>query len=1294
VQIRVQSRRKQWLLLVGLCQLAVLLACASPAFAGREHIFSKAFGELCTVEPTECTGKALKEPDGVAVNEATGDVFVVDKGANRLVRFNAAGVFQSEVTGPSASGTGTLSEGSTTIESALATTGGFSVGEEVSAPGLPAGTVITALLGAGSLEVSNPVEAGKSAVGAELKAQQRFESPETIALDNSCALRKLTDDELTQEACESEDPSSEDVYVVDAGNRVVDKFSSAGEFIGQITQAPIGLEKSPLEGVSVDRGGTLWIYRQEKNAVVDRFSNALVNQYSSPQIPLEPKKNGSPTFAEAGFAIDRQGDFYGRVGNNAPDPHPKIDKFSSSGTLVFEELGKADASAVSVDQSIGGSAFIDNVSSVAAFSPEGVLVERLGEEGGVKHLSQGAGIGVDAGAGSLYVADAAAGTVVVFGPAPASTPRVEGESFSAVTSISARLEAQINPRSEEAPGEGQTTFRFDYGACPSVDPASCKGAPYGHSTPPGGLPPDFNTHPVSAAVTGLSPHTTYHFRVLASNKHGEAVPGEEQTFTTEAGGGEGVLPDNRGWEMVSPPEKHGALIEPIPEIGVVQAAADGSAITYLAQSPTEPEPTGYANLVQVLSTRNTASWSSRDIAIPHASAAGFPVGFGPEYRFFDRDLQTSAVQPFGEFMAFSEEASESTSYLREVGPSCGSHCFHPLVTSKAGFADVPEGTHFGQDELCVPKVSGVPVNTYCGPAFVGATVDLHHVVLESNVPLVKGAVGRQLYDWNEGHLSQVSVLPDGENAPDGAGLGRELGNAAQGAISSDGTRIVWEIGPPQPPSLYLRDMTADEGKGETVQLDAAEPSCESCVSGGGLFQFANSEGTRVYFTDQHKLTEHSGAEHEKADLYECQIVATLGSLGCDLTDLTPSRGGESAAVPGAVLGASEDGSYVYFVAKGVLSEAANSRGLSADAGQPNLYLRHDGATSFIATLTGGNGTFKTGDESDWTPDLGQQPTRVSPDGQWLELMSEAPITGYDNRDRESGRPVAEVYLYHAATNRLTCASCEPSGERPRGVEEEKLETRSSGVAGGTHLWPEHSLVGANVEGWMVIQKTAARYQPRYLNDEGRLFFNSGDALVPQDSNGTEDVYEYEPPGVGDCGEASVTFSARSGGCVSLVSSGSSPQESAFLDASESGDDVFFLTAARLSRIDTDNSFDVYDAHRCTSALPCIAFPEVQSSPCENEASCKPAPTPQPSIFAAPASATFSGPGNLTPGPSNSAKPKTAAQLRAERLRRALRACRARRNKRRRVACERQAHRSYAPLKAKRKRSKSHRKATK
>jgi hypothetical protein len=227
-----------------------------------------------------------------------------------------------------------------------------------------------------------------------------------------------------------------------------------------------------------------------------------------------------------------------------------------------------------------------------------------------------------------------------------------------------------------------------------------------------------------------------------------------------------------------------------------------------------------------------------------------------------------------------------------------------------------------------------------------------------------------------------------------------------------------------------------------------------------------------------------------------------------------------------------------------------------------------------------------------------------------------------------------------------------------------------------------------VPGWTANGQagTRSRHQPRYLADSGRLFFNSAGALVPQDSNGTQDVYQYEPIGVGDCSSSNPTYSARSEGCVALISSGRSTQESAFLDASESGDDVFFLTAAELSPIDVDAALDVYDAHVCTTAEPCISYASVQSPPCTSEASCKASPTPQPSIFGAPASATFVGVGNLPAPVMAVVKPK--ALTRAQRLAGALKGCRKKKPGSKRAVCERQARKGYGAKKKAKKRAKA------
>jgi hypothetical protein len=1262
--LRTQGTNRRWRI-AGLCLLASIaaLALAQSALAARAHEFQSTFGELCSAEP--CEGAALKEPDGVAVNEASGDIYVVDEGqagtGGRVVRFDEGGSFQSEFTGPSATGTGDLSEGSTTIESALASTGAFSVNEEVTGEGIPPETKITQVEGT-TLQISNPVEAGKSGVGVELKAQQRFEAPEEIAVDNSCVLQKLSQAEC--EAGEKADPSDGDVYVVDAGREhehgLVDKFSASGEYLGQIREGGgIQFFKRAIDGVAVDASGTLWIYREEP-AQVDRFSDANPNVFIAPEISLIRPGGGFAT--PGGFAADAKGDFYGTLLVNSA---PQVTKWNHTGEVLIQSLDGEGSTSVSLEQT-NDTALVDAGTSIGVFSPEGAPIERLGQEKGAEHLKAGAGIGVNAAAGFLYVADSQAGPVVVFGPAQPATPKIEGESFAKVSESAVSLSAEINPRSEA--GEAPTEYRFQYGRC--ATPSSCAQSGYESETSAGQIQADFEVHSVTAKLEGLQPDTTYHFRALARNSHGEGAPGGEETFTTQGEGGALTLADNRAWELVSPPDKRGALIAPIAESGVVQASASGEGITYLANTPTESQPQGYTSKVQILSRRGADSWSSRDVAIPHAAATGQPFGVGPEYKFFTPALTDSAVQSFGQFdPQLSEEASESTAYLHDLSESCASSCYRPLVTGKPGFANVPEGTVFGEAELCEPR-PGEGTNVVCGPEFIGASSNLSHVVLKANAALTPGAALGALYEWAGGALAPVSVLPGASSASQALGLG---GEAARGAISADGARIAWEASE----TLYERDTA----RGETVQLDAAQaPGGEGLKekeereerSGGGLFQVGSADGSRVLLTDTHALSEDTGATTGKPDLYECKLAIVASKLSCQLSDLTPKRGEEAAEVQGSVLGASEDATTVYFVARGVQSEAANARGQKATPGQPNLYVRRGGASEFISTLS-------AEDEHDWGAPSAGTPTRVSPNGRYLEFMSEARPTGYDNRDRASGKPVAEVYLYDAQSKRLSCASCEPSGARPVGVEYFKLEPGSGGLAGGPRgVWLKEGLVAGIVPGWTQIRSAGpaeARYQPPYLTDSGRLFFNSADALVPQDANGTEDVYEYEPPGLGSCSEASPTYSARSGGCVSLISSGSSTQESAFMGASESGDDVFFLTSSRLSPLDVDTALDVYDAHVCTSAEPCIGFTEAQA-PCQSEASCRPSPSPQPQIFGAPTSQTLSGPPNPPAPAPVKAKVKTPAEVRAEKLAKALKGCRAKKNKHKRKACEASARKRY------------------
>lgn len=150
-----------------------------------------------------------------------------------------------------------------------------------------------------------------------------------------------------------------------------------------------------------------------------------------------------------------------------------------------------------------------------------------------------------------------------------------------------------------------------------------------------------------------------------------------------------------------------------------------------------------------------------------------------------------------------------------------------------------------------------------------------------------------------------------------------------------------------------------------------------------------------------------------------------------------------------------------------------------------------------------------------------------------------------------------------------------------------------------------------------------------------MFFDSYQALAPQDTNGEPDVYEWERPGKGQCSDSE--------GCVHLLSGGTSTQGSFLLDASESGDDVFFITRAQLLGADRNELYDVYDA-RVDGYTP-IAPPACSGSGCQGVPGAPP-------IFATPSSVTFAGVGNFeeeaAPGKPKKKQQKKKARKKAKR----------------------------------------------
>jgi hypothetical protein len=817
-----------------------------------------------------------------------------------------------------------------------------------------------------------------------------------------------------------------------------------------------------------------------------------------------------------------------------------------------------------------------------------------------------------------------------------ATVESESVSFTKAGSSSVELHAKIDP------GGAPTSYFFEYGTTEtysSVTPAESAGA---GSEPVG----------VSATLEGLRPETKYYFRVVASNTQGPASGGKGDSFSTFPASLLG-LPDGRAYELVSPLNDGDATVL---TGNPARAAVDGNAVAYIGTAP----PTGGNGEIIIqggrpkgvnvyLARRSVGGgWTAADIQ---------PDGLNTAvYRSFSSDLSLGVLG--------SEQA------LIDGAPN-----------------------ERGQDGLYTRDDSDgsyelLGVNAIYG----GSTPDGSHVLFST---------ARGLYDSVGGRLENVSVLPDGGAATEatfGATNSEGL-EELEGVISSDGSRIFWtdtstEVTSEDPAGvtrLFVReDDTSPEAA--TVQVDASEvPEGNGPTeakerlenSGGGTYMTASANGDKVFFTDEKNLTLDATAAPGKPDLYEFllpwaeHLDGELKDLSVD-TNIGPHGEHEHASVAG-ILGASENGSYIYFAAAGALANGASSQECHRPSeGEPagnrcNVYVVHEAEppklVATVAAFDGEGGERLSvvvkyeGREQyfgDWTPKIGFRSARVTPDGQQLIFESIENLTEFN---AGGGR---EIYMYNYGNSGVSCVSCNPSG----------TPTEHGGFFEFAHAELPASF--------------SSTYALRDVSVNGdRVFFESNEELVSQETNeeatvplggtkGLTNVYEWEREGSDESGTESCPVrvpASPSGGCIFLLSDGTSPDISFFIDASENGRDVFIGTRAQLVPQDHGETYEVYDAHECTSIEPCtkVTEPECSGTGCQGIPAAPP-------IFSTPSSATITGTDDLEPAKPTTVVKQTAAQLKAEKLSKALKACHADKRAKKRMACEAAARHKYGSSK--------------
>jgi hypothetical protein len=819
------------------------------------------------------------------------------------------------------------------------------------------------------------------------------------------------------------------------------------------------------------------------------------------------------------------------------------------------------------------------------------------------------------------------------GPQP---PVITSEQFAEIGAHSASLSAQIAPENQAG------NYHVEY----ELEPLS--GAETVQSTSEVHYP---TSGPVAASIklSGLQPNREYHFRFTATNASNETEHGAEQVFRTLPVP-TSLLPDARVYEMVSPPNNNGAEIYyphtfinlPLSEGTFTElpfeVAHNGNAVAYVSDPTSGGTGKGGGGLGNEYVARRgpAGGWTQSNVQ-PAGRLLTYYRGFSPE------DLATGVLtaaegaplspeapgEEYGALYACADVAGPCVAFGEE-GPGAP---YRPLF-GKPLYRGVSQfGTSEAGHQVHISLIGGGGVKA--GAVFAAGSNNFNHLLFEANdaLPGVSGPLGSELdedvfaevqghqehdylYDNEGGRLSVIDVLPNGSVAGNATFGAPSEGPSAQPnftrVISSDGSRIFWT-------DLNTGVVYARVDGVSTVQVS----------EGDARYWTASTDGRYVFYS-------------EAGRLYRFDLEAPVDAQRTALVE--PNAGVL------AVIGASEDGQNVYFVAKDVLA-LANGEGVSPSTTQPNLYLSHaGGAPIFIATLSSEDGggvkpyvdalDLEQPGIGDWVSGAGNRTAEVSADGTGLVFISNQRLAsvgfpaGYPNEGLE------EIYLYSADSNRLFCVSCSSTGEAAKG-----------GLDGAAAFPPIS---------WVPT------YTPQWVSDDGnRVFFDGAVPLVAQATNHLVGVYEWEREATGDCKSAA----AVNGGCIYLLSDGSSESASWLLGSSANGNDAFFVTRSRLVPEDQNEAFDLYDARvEGVQLLP--------PSACVGTG-CQGVPAPPPP-FATPASVTFHGGGNLFAPKPQSVGPSSpqGSSLQVRKFHRALAACHKKRRRSQRTNCEARARRRY------------------
>jgi hypothetical protein len=719
-----------------------------------------------------------------------------------------------------------------------------------------------------------------------------------------------------------------------------------------------------------------------------------------------------------------------------------------------------------------------------------------------------------------------------------SPPEISGVGAEKVTETSADLHALINPVGYP------TTYVFEYGKTPTYGST----LPVSDNELTGTTPQKVEIH-----LSDLPAGTTIHYRVVATNEWGTTAT-DDTTFNFRPADcpnahvrqvtGSSYLPDCRAYELVTPGYAGavqflpGEALKAFGTTFVVSNVVQTPQNFGYASNPPRFEYWGGLGAINGIDTPNSFIDVYMATRTPTGWVTSMPGLKGNETKFtWGRTCsETLAVcaDHIGPLYVKDPETGTEKEVPKSDAPVLYRYDGTRLGRLPSNVNVIPDGSEFQGDWM-----------------FSG---NFNHFIFSTQTRFTPDGVGTlpgSVYDNDiaKGTLEVISKDKAGNNIaaePIGAGIPKKVTGIV--SVSKDGSHVLMAGTTNQfcdvnaypyecphalasPVRLYMRDVPAKI---------TYEVSREKEVNYVG----ATADGGKVFFTSNEQLIPGTGPGQDNdssRDLYmweengdKLKLISREGALGnddeceatwvakCGVLPLTPETADISqnfelkTYVQGIDDVLARDSGAIYFYSP----EDLDPTEVGGD-GQRNLYVYRDGKIHLVGTLE---------------PNAQVERSTISQDGSHAAFLTASSLTSYDAHGQR------EVYVYDANTGVLRCASCNPNGKAP--------------------------MVGQQVI-------TVAEAGP-FMSDDGRVFFGTKESLVPQDSDGIRDIYEYV------------------GGRPQLISSGTGNRENtggletvaAFFgvlqvgleSVSRDGTDVYFGSFETLTPEDKNGSFlKFYDA---------------------------------------------------------------------------------------------------------------------